>query len=112
MAKIKKNSKKQSGAKISPLGDRVLIKALSASETEKKSDFGIIIPDTISKEKPEQGKVVAVGDGKYDDSGNLIPMKVRVGDKVLFSKYGYDEIKIEGEEYLIVSEQQILAIIK
>jgi chaperonin GroES len=97
---------------IKPLGDKVLIKALSADETEKKSKSGIIIPDTISKEKPEQGKVIAVGAGKYDDNGKLIPMSVKVGDRVLFSKYGYDEVKMDGEEFLIVSENQILAIIK
>ena len=97
---------------IKPLGDRVLIKALSADEIDKKSRSGIIIPETISKEKPEQGKVIAVGAGKYDDNGKLIPMSVKVGDRVLFSKYGYDEVKMEGEEYLIVSENQILAVIK
>ncbi len=97
---------------IRPLGDKVLIKALSVGETEKKSKSGIIIPDTIDKEKPEQGRIVAVGGGKYDDSGKLLPMSVKVGDRVLFSKYGYDEIKMDGEEFLIVSESQILAVIK
>jgi len=78
---------------------------------DKKSASGIIIPDTVSKEKPEQGKVVAVGGGKYED-GKLLPMSVKVGDKIVFSKYGYDEVKINEEEYYILSESSILAIIK
>ncbi len=97
---------------IMPLADRVLLRPLNPDEIEKKSNFGIIIPETISKEKPEQGKVVAVGEGKLNEKGEKIPMSVKVGDRVLFSKYGYDEIKIGEEEYLIVSESQILAVIK
>ena len=98
--------------KIQPLGDKVLLKPLSEKDLEKRSKSGIIIPETVSKEKPEQGKVMAVGPGKYDENGNLLPMKVKVGDRVLFSKYGYDEVKVGAEEYLIVSESQILAIIR
>ncbi|MEK7180338.1 MAG: co-chaperone GroES [Patescibacteria group bacterium] len=104
----KQNSNQKSGT-IQPLGDRVLIKPISADE--KKTASGIIIPDTIDKEKPEQGIVIAVGEGKYDD-GKLIPVSVKKGQKVVFSKYGYDEIKIDGEEYYILEEKNILAIVK
>lgn len=97
--------------KIIPLGDRVLVKPASFDEN-KKSKSGIIIPDTVSKERPEQGKVVAVGAGKTTDDGKTIPMKVKTGDMVVFSKYGPDEIKIDGEEYYILSESNILAVIK
>lgn len=97
--------------KIIPLGDRVLVKPVSLDH-DKKSKSGIIIPETVSKERPEQGKVVAVGAGKTTDDGKIIPTKVKVGDIVVFSKYGPDEIKIDGEEYYILSESNILAIIK
>ena len=94
---------------IIPLGDRVLVKP---EEKEKKTKSGIIIPDTVDKERPEVGKIVAVGEGKITDDGKTIPMKVKVGNTVLFAKYGPDEVKIDDEEYLIVSESNILAIIK
>lgn len=94
---------------IIPLGDRVLVKPV---EKEKKTKSGIIIPDTVDKERPEMGKVIAVGEGKATDEGKVIPIKVKVGNTVLFAKYGPDEIKIDDEEYLIVSESNILAIIK
>jgi chaperonin GroES len=93
---------------VVPLLDRVLIKPILEKE---KTTSGIIIPDSAEKEKPEQGVVVALGAGKYDD-GQLIPLTVKVGDKVMFSKYGYDEIKIDGEEYFILREENILAILK
>jgi chaperonin GroES len=92
---------------IQPLHDRVVVKPASREET---SASGIIIPDSSSREKPERGTVVAVGGGKYED-GDLLPMTVKVGDTVLFSKYGYDEVKIDGQEYFILSESSILAII-
>ena len=95
---------------IIPLGDRVVVKPLSPDEAGRVLASGIIIPETVSKEKPEQGTVVAVGPGKFDD-GECIPMSVSVGDRVLFSKYGYDEVKVEGVEYFIVSENNILAVI-
>jgi len=95
--------------KIQPLGDRVLVKPISADE-HKKTKSGIFIPETVSKEKPEEGKVVAVGAGKYED-GKLVPVRVKVGDKVVFSKYGYDEIKIDEVEYFIIKEENILAIV-
>ena len=94
-----------------PLGDRVLVKPIDTDELATKTDSGIIIPDTVSKEKPEQGKVLAVGDGRYDD-GKLIKPRFKEGDRILFSKYGYDEIKIEDEELFIIKEENILAIIK
>ena len=97
--------------KIVPLGDRVLVKPIDTDELATKTGSGIIIPDTISKEKPEQGKVLAVGEGRYDD-GKLIKPRVKEGDRILFSKYGYDEIKIEDEELFIIKEENILAIIK
>ena len=95
--------------KIVPLGDRVLV-SIVAAETKTKS--GIIIPDTASKERPEQGVVVAVGAGRVTDEGKTIAPKVKVGDTVIFSKYQLDEIKVDGEEYYILSESNILAIIK
>lgn len=94
---------------LKPLGDRVVVRP-SEKEGEKKLASGIIIPETIDKEKPAQGTVVAVGPGKYDD-GELVPMQVKVGDTVIFSKYGYDEVKIEGQEYYILSESNILGIV-
>lgn len=95
--------------KIVPLGDRVLVSVVVA-ETKTKS--GIIIPDTASKERPEQGVVVAVGDGRVTDEGKTVAPRVKVGDTIIFSKYGPDEIKIDGEEYYILNESNILAIIK
>ena len=93
--------------KIRPLGDRVLIEPIR----EEKKKGGIILPETVDKERPERGKVVAVGPGKLDDSGKIIPMNVRKGDKVLFTKYGPNEIKIDDKEYLIAREEDILAVI-
>ncbi len=101
MSKIKR--------KIHPLFDRVLVKTLSKDE---KTASGIIIPDTIDKETPQQGEIVAVGEGRFDRRGKRIPLSVRVGDNVYFSKYGYDEITIDDKDYLIIKEDNILAIIK
>lgn len=95
--------------KIIPLGDRVLVCALRA---EPKTKSGIIIPDTASKERPERGTVVGVGLGRTTDAGAVIAPHVKIGDEILFSKYGPDEIKIDDEEYFILSESNILAIIK
>ena len=92
---------------VRPLGDRVLVQPLEEAEVKKG---GIIIPDT-AKEKPQEGKVIALGTGKRDDEGNLIPFVVKAGDKVLVSKYGGTEIKIDGESYLIMREDDILGII-
>jgi len=95
--------------KIKPLADRVLVQPSDTAESKSKG--GIIIPDT-AKEKPQEGKIVAVGPGKVDDDGKLIKMNVKVGNKVLYSKYGGTELKYEGKEYLIMSESDILAILE
>src|SRR5216110_3632869 len=91
--------------KIRPLHDRVIVKRI---EEERRSAGGIVIPDTAA-EKPDQGEIVAVGKGKKDDSGKLIPLDVKPGDRVLFGKYSGTEIKIEDEELLILREEEILA---
>jgi len=97
-------------SRIFPLFDKVLIKELDKNEKNRVTDYGIIIPDSVSEDRgAKRGKVIAVGEGKYED-GKLIPMNVKKGDEVLFS-WG-DEIKINGEEYQIVSESSILAILK
>lgn len=98
----------KSKLKVRPMGDRVI---LSAIPQEEKTKGGIILPDT-AKEKPQQGEVVAVGKGKIADSGELIEMTVKVGDRVLYGKYSGTEVKIEGEDYLIVKESEILAVIE
>ena len=92
-----------------PLGDRVVVLP-AEKEGEKKLASGIIIPETVDKEKPAQGTVVAVGPGKYED-GKRVPMQVKVGDTVIFSKYGYDEVKVNGQEYCILSEGSILGVV-
>jgi len=92
---------------IRPLGDRVVVKPLAQ---EEKTKSGIVLPDT-AKEKPQQGEVVAVGSGKTLENGQKIPLEVKVGDKVIYSKYAGTEIKIEGQEVLILSERDIHAII-
>ncbi|HEY4476502.1 MAG TPA: co-chaperone GroES [Candidatus Paceibacterota bacterium] len=97
--------------KVKPLGDRVLVEPLLADNGEA-TKYGIIIPETVSKERPEQGVIVAVGSGRMTDQGKLIPLKVKKGQKIIFSKYGPDEIKIEDKEYFIISESNILAIIE
>ena len=92
---------------IKPLGDRVLVQAIEEKEVKKG---GIIIPDT-AKEQPQEGKVVALGTGKRDEEGKLIEFTVKKGDKVLISKYGGTEVKIDGETYLIMREDDILGIL-
>jgi chaperonin GroES len=94
-------------AKIRPLHDRVIVRRL---EQEQKSAGGIIIPDT-AKEKPQEAKVVAVGPGRRDDNGKLIPPEVKKGDRVLFGKYSGSEVKLEGEEHLILREEDIMAVL-
>ncbi|RJR49190.1 MAG: co-chaperone GroES [Desulfobacteraceae bacterium] len=94
--------------KISPLNDRVLVLRM---DQEEKTKGGIIIPDT-AKEKPQEGKVVAVGSGKVDESGERVPLEVKEGDLVLFGKYSGTEIKVDGVEHLIMREDDILAIIE
>jgi len=94
--------------KVRPLHDRIIVKRL---EEEEKTKGGIIIPDT-AKEKPIEGKVIAVGDGKIKEDGTKIPLDVKKGDRVLFTKYGGTEITIDGEEHLMMKEDDILAIIE
>lgn len=93
--------------KIRPLYDRLIVKRLSE---EEKTKGGIIIPDT-AKEKPQEAEVIAVGNGKILEDGKKVPLEVKVGDKVLFSKYSGTEIKLDGEEYLILREEDIQAIV-
>lgn len=94
--------------KIRPLHDRIIVKRLNE---EEKTKGGIIIPDS-AKEKPQEGEVLAVGNGKVLDDGKKVPLDVKIGDKVLFSKYSGTEIKLEGEEYLIMREDDIQAIVE
>jgi chaperonin GroES len=94
--------------KVRPLHDRLIVKRL---EEEEKTKGGIIIPDT-AKEKPIEGKVIAVGKGKIKEDGTQIPMEVKKGDRILFAKYAGTEIKIDGEEHLIMKEDDVLAIIE
>ena len=94
--------------KFRPLHDRVVVRRV---ESEEKTAGGIIIPDT-AKEKPQEGKVVAVGKGKVNDDGKLTPLDVKVGDKILFGKYSGSEIKMNGEEHLIMREDDILGIVE
>jgi chaperonin GroES len=94
--------------KIRPLQDRILVERL-AEETKTKG--GIIIPDT-AKEKPAEGTVVAAGKGKIDRDGKLIPMELKVGDRVLFSKYGGTEVKLDGKEYLIMGQDEVLCVVE
>jgi len=96
---------------IKPLGDRILVEPV-AGEDAGKTKSGIIIPDTIDKERPERGRVIAVGPGKTTDEGKVIPLSVKKGQIVIFSKYGPDEIKINDKEYYILSESNILAVIE
>lgn len=94
--------------KVKPLGGRVLVKPL---EEEEVTASGLIIPDTAEKEKPQQGKVMALGTGKVSDDGNVLPFHVKAGDIVVFKKYSPDEIEIDDEEYLVIDEEEILAIL-
>ena len=94
--------------KIRPLQDRVIVKRI---EEEEKSKGGIIIPDT-AKEKPQEGKVVAVGKGKVSEDGKIIPLDVKVNDRILFGKYSGSEINIDGEEHMIMREEDILGVIE
>jgi chaperonin GroES len=92
---------------IKPLEDRIVIKSLEAEQTTAS---GLVIPDT-AKEKPQEGEVLAVGPGRIDDKGNRVPLDVQVGDRVIYSKYGGTEIKLEGEEFLIVRASDIYAVV-
>lgn len=98
----------KSATKVAPLADRVVVKPLEEAETMRG---GLYIPDT-AKEKPQTGEVVAVGPGARDDDGDRIPMEVSVGDKVLYSKFAGTEVKLDSDEYLVLSERDLLAIVK
>ena len=92
---------------IKPLEDRIVVKALEAETTTAS---GIVIPDS-AKEKPQEGEVIAIGPGRIDDKGNRVPLDLAVGDKVIYSKYGGTEVKYAGEEYLILSARDVLAVV-
>jgi chaperonin GroES len=92
---------------IKPLEDRIVVKSV---EAEKTTASGLVIPDT-AKEKPQEGEVIAVGPGRVDDNGNRVPVDVAVGDKVIYSKYGGTEVKFGGEEFLILSARDVLAVV-
>jgi len=93
--------------KIKPLGDRIVIKALEAKEQTRG---GIVLPDS-AKEKPQEAEVIAIGEGRKTDEGKLIPLTVRIGDKVLYGKYSGTEITVDGEEYTIIKEDDVLAVV-
>ena len=93
--------------KLQPLEDRIVVKANEAEETTAS---GLVIPDT-AKEKPQEGEVVAIGPGRIDDNGNRVPLDVAVGDKVIYSKYGGTEVKYAGDEFLILSARDVLAVV-
>ncbi len=95
--------------KLKPLADRVVVKPVPKEERTKT---GIILPDTATKERPQEGTVLAVGPGRRLDNGELVPVAVKEGDRVLFAKYAGTEVKIEDEEYIILSEKDILAVIE
>jgi chaperonin GroES len=94
---------------IRPLHDRLIVKRIE--EQEQKSAGGIIIPDS-AKEKPQEGKVIAVGKGKVNEDGKVVPLDVKAGDRILFGKYSGSEIKIDGEEHLILREEEVLGIVE
>lgn len=96
-------------SKIQPLGGNILVEPVSE---ESKTAAGIVLPDTVDKEKPQKGKIVALGTGKITSAGKKIPFNVRVGDIVIFKKYSPDELEMEDKEYLIMTEEDILAIVK
>lgn len=95
--------------KLRPLNDRLIVKALPKEEATKS---GIILPDTVDKERPEQGEVIAVGPGKLLEDGKRSAMDVKVGDKIIFKKYAPDEVKVEDQEYLVISEYDVLAVLE
>ncbi|MBN1585519.1 co-chaperone GroES [Candidatus Uhrbacteria bacterium] len=95
--------------RVKPLSDRVLVKPLAKSETTKS---GIVIPDTVSKERPEQGEIVAVGPGKVQKDGSIRPIALKVGDRVMFKSYAPTEVKVDGEEMFVLEESDIIALLE
>jgi len=108
MNNISSPEKESRAMKIRPLHDRMLVKRVAEQDTRRG---GIIIPDT-AKEKPQEGKVIAVGNGKVTDEGKKVALDVKAGDRILFGKYSGNEVKIEGEEYVIFREEDVLAILE
>ena len=94
---------------LRPLGDRVIVKPVAKEEMNKA---GIILPDTIDKERPENGEVIAVGPGRLMENGSRAPMSLKVGDKIVFKKYSPDEVKIDDKEYLVIAESDVMAVIE
>jgi chaperonin GroES len=94
---------------LRPLGDRVIVKPAAKEEMTKA---GIILPDTVDKERPEQGEVIAVGPGRLLDTGSRATMSVKIGDKIVFKKYSPDEVKLEDQDYLVISESDVMAVIE
>lgn len=94
---------------LRPLGDRVVVKAVAKEEMTKA---GIILPETVDKERPEQGEVIAVGPGRLLDNGTRAAMSLKVGDKIVFKKYSPDEVKVGDEEYLVIAESDVMAVIE
>lgn len=95
--------------KLRPLGDHVVVKPLDDTEVTKA---GIVLPDTVNKEKPEKGEIIAIGPGKLLDNGQRATPSVKVGEKVVFKKYSPDEVKVDGQEYLVISESDIMAVLE
>ncbi len=95
--------------KLKPLGDHVIVKPIVEDEITKS---GIVLPETVDKEKPEKGEIIAIGPGKRMDNGQIVPLTVKVGDKIMFKKYSPDEIKVDNIDYLIISESDILGILE
>jgi len=105
----KRLNKKRRNMKLKPLGDHLIVKPILEDKTTKS---GIVLPETVDKEKPETGEVVAVGPGRVSDNGQRLDMSVKPGQKILFKKYSPDEIKMNGEEFLVLSESEVIAIIE
>lgn len=110
---MKKNNAKKGNQKpkLVPMGDRILLRPESEETERKVGNIRIMLPESASKEKSDRGKVIAVGEGRYED-GKLVPMRVRIGDTVIFSKYSYDEVKMNDEDFYLVKEDSILAVIR
>lgn len=100
---------KQISMNLRPLADKVIV---TSANKEEMTASGLVLPDTASKERPEQGTVVAIGPGRLDESGKAIAMSVKVGDVVVFKKYSPDEVKVDGKEYLVLSESDIIAVLE
>jgi chaperonin GroES len=103
------NLRQQKPMNLRPLSDKVIV---TVSPKEEVTASGLVLPDSSTKERPEQGTVVAIGPGRMDENGKLLAMSVKVGDKVVFKKYSPDEVKVDGKEYLVISESDLIAVIE